>query len=611
MPRSSEARTISRRGLLGAGLGVGAALGLGTLGLALSRSAGDKPARSHGEGPVTMSMHTHSCFSEGGSYAGGGGGASMLAQLEQARRTGTDVVWWTDHDWRMQAYGYLTAVGFDGTAENEGLNWVAQDTAPIEGTAHAFVPTPHSPDEPGKALRISATGPAVQWGARWIWLDAGNSFYSTNLSDTTLTVDVLAEQIGPDAELAVQIETSYRPSVGDRPAGLYVLEYRVGSTASRHLDDPLTGAVTVTSTSAWQRLTITPIDDIRQFWPDVVAEDSGFARIRFGVRARNGARARGVFDRLRISRTRDRLRWPLQTQQDLLQRLAPGHPDVEQHLSIEVSMIRHMNVYMEDVQLFPYPDRGVAPALDNSVTAAKEMVDWYHRRGALVQYNHPPIDAAELVAQRAFGCDLMEIADAGGDYRVTEARLRLFDAAARNGIFLTGTSQNDDHNGRNWSRQHLFHTSVWAASRSAGDLIRAMAQGQVWLNHQRSWPGGRFDLSVAGRRAMGRVGITSASSVPVDISAEKLPSGATVQVIVGVCDRSGTATPSVERVTHAGSEFARGPLTCHLSRGDGRYLRLEAYDARGVLIGISNPLWLLPDDARIDVPEARRLVLPG
>ena len=62
---------------------------------------------------MSMSMHTHSSFSEGGSYADGGGGASMLSQLEQARRTGTDVVWWTDHDWRMEAFGYYdyTAMG--------------------------------------------------------------------------------------------------------------------------------------------------------------------------------------------------------------------------------------------------------------------------------------------------------------------------------------------------------------------------------------------------------------------------------------------------------------------------------------------------------------------
>jgi hypothetical protein len=46
---------------------------------------------------------------------------------------------------------------------------------------------------------------------------------------------------------------------------------------------------------------------------------------------------------------------------------------------------------------------------------------------------------------------------------------------------------------------------------------------------------------------MGRVIQTSADTVPVEISAENLPEGATKQFIVGVCDRSGAVTPSIEK----------------------------------------------------------------
>src|SRR5262249_14345189 len=159
------------------------------------------------------------------------------------------------------------------------------------------------------AMRVTAGGTsATQWGTGWVWAETGNSFYSTNLTDTTITLDVLAEQVGPDAEIVVQIETSFRQQIADRPAGGYVLEYRLGATPFRGREGALTGVTTIRATGDWQTLEIHAVDDIAEFWPDLVAEDSDLARLRFGVRARGGATGQGVFDHLRILRTRDQLR---------------------------------------------------------------------------------------------------------------------------------------------------------------------------------------------------------------------------------------------------------------------------------------------------------------
>ncbi|MFD2081593.1 CehA/McbA family metallohydrolase domain-containing protein [Actinopolymorpha cephalotaxi] len=594
---------------MGLGLGVTAAVGSATTPAAFADDAATGAVSGR---PVSMVLHTHSCFSEGGSWAAGGGGASMMAQLEQAVRNDIDVVWWTDHDWRMEAYGYYDGIAFDGTDEDGGLQWFVQNDGAVADAQHAFVADPHSPNEPGKALRVTASGPEAGWGESLLWAKAGNSFYSTNVSDTTLTVDVLGERIGPDAELVVQLETSYRPAMAGRPAGVYVLEYRLAAMAGRRLADPLTGVVAVASDGGWQRLTMRPVDDIRAFWPDLVAEDSGLARLRFGVRARNGATATGVFDHLRIDRTRDPLRWHVRTQRDLMRQLRSRYPGVTQLLSAEVSMVRHMNVFMEDFELYPYPPRGKAPVLDNSVEAAEAMVRWYHERGALVQYNHPPINPGELVASRALGADLIEIANADGDFTLIHDRIDQYDVAARNAIFLTATSQVDDHAGRNWQgKSHLYTTAVWAESRDARDLIAALAAGQAWWYHQRLWPTGRLDLTVSGRRAMGRVVRTTASSVPVDVRAENLPQDGTVQVVVGECDRSGQTIPSVTRHAYPASAFASGPVTFRLGRNNGRYLRVEVRDAAGILLGFGNPVWLLSPRDDVEVPRARRLSYAG
>lgn len=593
---------LSRRNLLGAGLGIGVTTAAGTG----SDAAADTMARRPRQlDAVSMAMHTHSCFSEGGSYADGGGGASMMAQLEQAQEAGVDVVWWTDHDWRMQAYGYYDGIAFDGTAEGGGLQWIVQNEGTVTGAAHAFVAEPRSPAEPGKAMRVSAVGPGADWGTSYLFGKGGNSFYSTNISDTTLSVDVLAESVGPDVGLVVAVETSYRPATARRPAGVYVLEYRVGSQPGRRLDGPLTGVVEVKAGVGWQTLEMNLLADVKAFWPDLVAEDSGLARLRFGARARHGAHSSAVFDHLVITRTRDQKTWPVRTQRQLMRRLGRRYPDITQVLGAEVSMIRHLNVFMEDFELYTYPPTGKAPKLDNSVEAAERVIGWYHDRGALVQYNHPPTSRVELVETRALGADLMEVPNAVGDFNVTRDRIDLYDVAARNAIFLTATSQIDDHAGRDWvGKPHLYLTSVWSSSKSVRDLLAALASGRAWCHHQSLWPAGRLDLRYRRSSAMGQVLRTSSRGVRVDVVAQGLPNGATVQVILGLCDRTGATESSVLRHEYPAAAFVSGPVSVDVSSG--HYLRVETYDADGILLGLSNPFWVLPQHSDIAVPGPRR-----
>ena len=56
--------------------------------------------------PVSMAMHLHAAFSEKT--------ASFEAHLAEARKLGVDVLWWTDHDFRVNAHGYREAVGYGG-----------------------------------------------------------------------------------------------------------------------------------------------------------------------------------------------------------------------------------------------------------------------------------------------------------------------------------------------------------------------------------------------------------------------------------------------------------------------------------------------------------------
>lgn len=561
--------------------------------------------------PVSMVTHIHSSFSEGGSYAAGGGNGSMMAHLDQATKLDVDVIWWTDHDWRMEAFGYIPSIAFDGTDEGWDLKWLTQTEGTVAGTAHAFLDDPHSPSEPGKALQVSATGsPGPDWGAALMWVKAGNSFYTTNVSDTTLTIDVLAAQVTADTQAVVEVETSYRPATAGRPAGAYVLQYRVGPQAGRRLESPLLGVVTAPATGDWQTLTLRLLDDIASFWPDLVAQDSGLARLRFGVIARNGAAGVASFDHLRFSRTRDPLRWGPRLQRSMIRRLGRRYPAVTQYMATEASMVRHLNVFMENFVLYDYPPQDGPPVLDNSVAGTEAVVKWYHDRGALVQYNHPDTTPDEVVQTRALGTDLIEVVNASGDYAVTDTRLALYDVACRNAIFLTANTQQDDHVGMDWlGFSHFFITSAWARSARLRDLLDAMGSGQVWGHDLARWPKGRLDLRVGGQRAMGTVLRTRASAQTVRVIAAGLPAGSTLDVLIGPCDRGG-ATPLVQRATHTSGDGDRFGLRVDLAVD--HYLRIEVYDDARRLIGFGNPFWLLAGDTSIDVPRRRALhVRPG
>ncbi|MFW6600327.1 hypothetical protein ACQBAU_12695 [Propionibacteriaceae bacterium Y2011] len=220
-----------------------------------------------------------------------------------------------------------------------------------------------------------------------------------------------------------------------------------------------------------------------------------------------------------------------------------------------------------------------------------------------MQYNHPPVDAAELIETRAFGADLLEVWNApGGDEQLLADRISLFDVACRHRIFMTATGTSDDHTGVNWLWFRLnCLTSVWAASTDLPDLLSALASGQAWLHHLQHWRDGRINLTSDGVPVMGKV--LTASEAEIVVTVDNVPSNATVTVIRGVSDGLGDA-PSVDRVEHPASAFTGGPFPITMDRGVGAYLRVEVYAEDGMLIGMSNPCWLLPEGT--EVPPARQ-----
>ena len=598
---------LDRRRLLAL---AGGALGVGALGA-------PSPALSRGlsrSDPFSMAMHLHGSFSEGK--------ASMHAHLHQAERLGVDIVWWTDHDFRQSAYGYRKAVGFDGDRELEdGKSWTWTETSAgpdLTRSTHAFVADPTSPDEPGLAMRLDATaagGP--RWSTYLLEGVAWNFTYSTSYIDTTLTLDVLGERLGPDAHLLVEIGSSYRPATAGRPAGEYRLQYRLGGGIGRWTEDsgrlgvigiPAAGGTT------WQRLRLDPCADHAALWPDTVAGDASLKYFRVGVRARNGATATAVVDRLRFHRERKTPADGSELLLSVVREYRDRYPGITQHAAAEISLVDHLNAFGGDGVLPTYTDPSLIK--DESLQAQLAMVRFLHRHGAVVSINHPSPGprgteqlARRLVSTSGLGADVIEI----GTTRSIESLIRQYDIAARNAVFLTACGTTDNHDGIDWLGEIYprWLTGVWAGDRSVRSTCTALLAGRAWFYDPLKWSG-ELDLRIDGHVPMGGVLLTRHDLVDLTITATALPAGGSLELVVGRCDRAGLSAlepANRSRVVPAG-QVTGGRWSTQVRRRSGVYVRAMVRTAAGAVVGFSNPVWVLPArlKGRVPVPGQRRYV---
>ncbi|PRY32095.1 hypothetical protein [Pseudosporangium ferrugineum] len=595
----SEHRPVARRTVLAA-----AATGAG-----LSVAGGD-PAAAGGEPlrPVSMAMHLHGPFSEGG--------ASYEAHLQQARRLGVDLVWWTDHDWRVAAHDHRRKVHFDGATELEkGLawTWTPQTEGVLANAVVTFVPAPAAPGDSGRAMRLTALGAASAGGILWQAGSAWNSAYHTCVADTVLELDVLPEQAGPDAVLLVQMKLSYHPARGQQPAGEYVLRYRVGGAGQpAYTTLGLLGIVDVPAPAGtWTRLSLRLVEDIARLWPELVAPDNSMRGLRIGVSAGPGRQAGFVVDRLVLRRERRAGQGGEELRAEVLEHYAGEYEDVKQYRAYEISLVRHLNWYGGDQTLPPFPS---PPARDDDPAAAAKMIDWLHGHGGIVCWNHPmDVETREglarlMIERHKLGADLVEIGR-----EPQEDLLWVYDVAARNALFFTAVGASDEHDGVDWlAGPERFLTYAWAPSRRRGDVVAALRRGAAWFVDPLYYRGS-LDLLAGGRPAMGAVHVTRAATVKVDAVATSLPAGSVLEIVTGAADRAGTRklapSVSVQRVP-AGSVPAAG-FRVKVRPGPGAYVRTQVRLADNRLVGAGNPVWFLPKAPSRGIPSDRRRTLPS
>lgn len=580
--------------------------------------------------PVSMAMHLHSSFSEGC--------ASMATHLAQATANGVDVIWWTDHDWRMAARCYREVVHFDSLSEPEfgqPWSWTPRRTgsaqlASSDLTAAAAAPADPSPTRRGLALAVMSAGPEPASVRMTANTHPSRINLNGNIDGLKLHVEVFPQRVGRLGYLEITVPLSYHPSSGGRPAGHYRLSYRIGGPGrpgSRSADG-LAGIATLSTTSGrWNSVTVSPAADVARIWPDLDARDMAINGFSLSATSQGKALSAGLFDYVRFDRSVIGVA-AQRSQAGLMAAYRSAYPSVTQHAGLELSLYDpHVNGFGGAQALPDYGDVPINPGRSEPVTAG--LITAVHAGGGIAAYNHPfgsesaggalgtparqDADrakvAAGLIRNRALGADLLEVGypRRGG---VTMARhVAAWDACSRNAIFLTGNGATDDHTGTDWRGQfNRFITSAWAPSASEADLTDALVAGRAYASDLVDFTG-TLDLLVDQQYPMGSVTVGTAATHVLGVLLTGAPAGGAVRVLAGRVDYAGTAEPDSNALAIAvlpATAFTTGSVEVPIDGSASCYLRAEVLDVTGRVVALSNPIWLLREWPPEGIPAARR-----
>ncbi len=584
-----------------------------------------RPAAADGTRAYAMAMHIHSSFSEQS--------GSMDGQLFQAAANAVDVLWWTDHDHRMDGFNYRDVVHFTGPSEKGAVGqggkwkWVTEHSTGLKtGWTAQFVQSPSSPNDPVAAgsIQLAAAargGVASAWAGLYANTQPAGWNIRDNLAGQSLSIDVLLSAGWSRGYLELAIQSSDHPS-----GGKYSLSYRMvpGTGQATRTAQGSLGVVTIPVGMPWQTVTVTPEQDIAALWPSLDPRDFALWKLQLNAVSTGGA-VSGYFDYLRFTRTLTGGELFTQ-QQSMMQDLAGTYPGVTQQQGLEVSpFLPHLNWFGPDVAVPGY----------NGMTKAKysrfltgTVIPQIHSAGGLASYNHPfgygdiaalpastqdtMLDqvATALLGNNVMGCDLIEVG-----YNLRQGvnlthHIGLWDVLSRNAVFLTGNGTSDDHFGVNWpGLRNNWITSAWAASTGQPDLLAALAAGRAWCGSLSGFPG-TLDLLVDGSCPMGSASVSQVTSRQLAVTGTQIPAGGSVLVIQGAVDYAGATAPTPDTsviATYSGTDLASGggEVSLPVDTSSDSFIRTQVLDARASTVATSNPVWLLrnPPPGGIPVPR--------
>ena len=453
--------------------------------------------------PVSVQMHVHASMSEGN--------GSWRAANVHAKQIGLNVLWWSDHDWRMSYHTYNRAFGFEGPDLKTVVPTYYEagtDMAAAAGNAVMTITlAPHAANgtvrdaigrttaeravEGTRSFEVAAAAAAPGWQRYLYELDGTRRTMKRSLaSKVTLSFAAFAAA-GDEVMAAVRVDLSQQPP-DMKPGAIYYVLTQASDADLRALENAQTKFVRIPfQAGSWNHIAVDVTRDAERL--QLGGIDNAMVAVSFGVLTK-GPLARAFFDDYRI-------RHELQGEalRDEARAMAARYQKeygVINYVGQELSFDAHMNPLGERV---PMIDHVRHPAGLN----ARQTSDFVHENGGVVSLNHifgtnaPPagtdvkdpesvraledLRIRELTENRVYGADILEV---GYPTRVLPMKsfLRVWDALSSAGIDVVGNGISDTHGSvAGWYNGNNFVSWVWAHSASMADIIDGFRRGDVFF----------------------------------------------------------------------------------------------------------------------------------
>jgi hypothetical protein len=521
-----------------------------------------------GERWTLAGLHVHSCFSEGS--------GSFDWQAWHAALSGYDLVWWSEHDWRVTCRDHLQSIGFE---EGEGV------TVDLAGRGTGCAAELQTSDVAGgtRALRLVTGRDGGQARAR---LEAERKRFTYALaSGVDVELRVLARSLDPGDVLTVGFELSRHP--GEARSLEYAVRWEGTPPVEKEAKAWAPVVPMTVPTGGWVTLRLPLTKDAEAAWAN--GADANLTGLWFDLRAAGSAEV--VVDDIALEHRRcgEEL---IRVQQEWTEL----YPNLRHEIGGEISYTRpHLTRYGGDWSLVMRDFERAAAA--DSVTAlgdAEELVEVVHRASGLVSWCHPlgatmfsglgPDQFQSAIDAGLAGVDALEV----GYRRRAKWSLAdyfdVWDRATAAGIVVTALGVNDSHYNQWAPWENNFATWLEAPADDRDALLRALREGRAFFGDPVSFRG-RLQLDVGGTPMGGMVGGSGPRTARIRLTG--IGDDRTVRLVVdGRVRREWTAV-SGDAVLSEG-----------LSAGESRAARAEVWTADQQPLAFTNPVYFGREGSR-------------
>jgi len=586
-------------------------------------------------GPIAFSGDAYSCqLHVHGPYSEGIG--SIDSHTYEAAQLGLDVLWWSDHDFRAASYNHVARYGFEALKEpqSRGESW-SLTLVRREGDEKGLRLFRNAPGgsaeivnervhEGERALRLSTSAETERFQPYSWTFETSRLLHRRPLaSGVTVRLAIYPEALDEIARAFIRIDLSEhapRPSseaapedkAGEEPQP-YALRYYLSNTEKQaRLEGNVYHIPLAFEEERWNELALDLRGDAARgfaFLPGLAGEDHSLFGLTFGVEARRGGRASVVLDALRIDQELSGAP-AFAHQAELLASFPSSRPIQLQGLEVSFAA-RHLNEFSVDTQLLDYDalargfgfDPEAPEGFDERGFKAhviEEAVAAIHAREGLVSWNHMfgvnpaggerrksrEQQLAILLANKAFGVDLLEVGYRDRAGASLQDHLWVWDRAALAGLRLVGTGVSDSHGGPDarWrTAANNFVSWIYSEAPTKRALIEGLRAGRVFFGDLVHFDGDLDIVSEGGQRMGARVS-TRAGSMRVHFLGRGLKAGWTLHLVV---DGERAATQEIT------AEALQAPFDIRVGE-EGGFCRFEVYaDERA--IAFTNPVYFTRD----------------